>query len=415
LVAVSFWLYQGDCVEVMKSFPPESIDAVVTDPPAGIGFMGKEWDDFRRARSEKDAGRDSVFGRLSLRGPEYARTDRDTFIAFMRAVMTECFRLLKPGGHALVWAIPKTSHWTAMGVELVGFEIRDVVMHVFGSGYPKGLRLGGGWGTCLKPAAEHWILARKPPIENVASNIAVHGVGALNIDGCRTPSEGCGGSRDGEDTAEQSYVDRGATNFAMKPGPRGGDAKGRWPANVILDEEVGALLDAQVGKAGAHSAVTGDEPSEASEGLVTNPRARVPGVFHGDKGGPSRFFYCAKSSRAERDFGCEHLPLKTPGEATEREDGSPGVNNPSAGAGRTGDGVRNAHPTIKSVSLMRWLTRLITPPGGTVLDCFAGSGSTGMACLLEGFNFVGIEKEVEYLIYAQARISAVEQGRWVEK
>jgi site-specific DNA-methyltransferase (adenine-specific) len=183
---------------------------------------------------------------------------------------------------------------------------------------------------------------------------------------------------------------------------------GRRPKNVLLDEDAAAEIDAQSGATGANSPVLGTEPSCASTGNVTNLRMRVKGKFHADSGGASRFYYVAKPSRRERDFGCEGLPAKSGGEATDREDNSAGLNSPRAGAGRNG-GARNTHPTVKPVNLMRYLLRLVTPPGGTVLDPFLGSGTTGMAAMLEGFNFLGIEREEEYLHFAKARIEAVLQ------
>jgi DNA modification methylase len=451
-------LINGECLKELKKLPANSVDSVVTDPPAGIGFMGKEWDDFRRSRNDADAGRDNVFGRTSKTGPEYARrkrkmlwqypvtghgfTDganrvesptigrsalnptcvecgkrkrtwkggpaacgcetpqfneqsahldaRTAFIDFVTEVMRECLRVLKPGGHALVWAIPRTSHWTAMAVEDAGFEIRDRVCHLFGSGFPKSLDVskaidkaagaeretirtreqpdirGGsfqnrgrngvsgnvtindtapstdaakewsGWGTALKPAVEDWILARKPLAEStVAKNVVKHGTGALNIDGGRI---NIGVSEDLEKLNARSGGKRGFsqgknTFKGGKEPPSGCDlSRGRWPANLTLDEEGAVELD-----------------KSSSEQ-------------------PSRFFYVAKASKSDR--------LKD-----------------------------NNHPTVKNVELMRWLCRLITPPKGTVLDCFMGSGSTGKAAVMEGFSFIGIELEKEYFDTAEYRIN----------
>ena len=395
---MSFWLYQGDCRQVLKGFPAESVDAVVTDPPAGIGFMSRDWD-----KTES----------------------REAFRAFIAESMAECFRLMKPGAHGLVWGIPRTSHWTAMGIEDAGFEVRDRLSHFFGTGYPKGLRFGGDFATHLKPAVEDWFLIRKPPIGNIASNLAVHGVGALNVGACRVATDENlnGGAYAQNPTAREAGLgwgaDRADPNTSFKRGGAGKfeQPKGRYPAHLILDEESAALLDAQAGPAGAKAPVMGTEPSAANTGLVTNPRARVAGEFHDDfdgEAGPSRFFYVTKTNRAERDFGCEHLPLVKPAETVDRKEGSAGLSNASAGAGRTGEGVRNYHPTIKSVALMRWLVRLVAPPGSLVLDPFTGSGTTGMAARLEGMGFIGVEQDQGYLTIAHARISAVEQGRWRE-
>jgi site-specific DNA-methyltransferase (adenine-specific) len=351
-------LFNGDCGEVLKTLPPDSVDAIVTDPPAGIGFMGKSWDG--------DKG------------------GRDAWIAWLADIMREGLRILKPGGHALVWAIPRTSHWTATALELAGFEIRDVVVHLFGTGFPKSLDVSkaidkaagaereviapgryanrgrrtdnntyaqstpssqevltaaatpeaaqwAGWGTALKPAAEHWILARKPLVGTVAANVLEYGTGVLNIDGCRI-----GTSK--RVTSSGAKIQNGASITRANPNAVGTGFDpniGRWPANVTLDEESAAMLDVQSGT------------------------------------GASRFFYCAKPSRTERHAG-------------------------------TADG--NKHPTVKAIALMRWLCRLITPPGGVVLDPFAGSGSTGAAALAEGFEFVGVEREQEYFEIALARL-----------
>ncbi len=293
----NYWLYHGDCVEVMKTWPENSVDAVVCDPPAGIAMMAKEWDDFRRSRNPSDVGRDNAFGRLSARAPEVGRGSMENFIGFICAMMAGCLRVLKPGGHALVWAIPRTSHWTAMGVQLAGFDIRDVVHHIFATGMPK----GGRRGTNMAPAAEHWILARKPCKGSITAAHARYGTGLLGIDACRIPREDGDRTEYGVDGDEGS----GSANvYSFRPQDRGAyevHPLGRWPANVITDG--------------------GEEWS--------------------------KYFYCPKPSRRERDFGCEHLPKKTGGEATDRKDGSAGLNSPCAGAGRTGGkgGVHNFHPT----------------------------------------------------------------------
>jgi site-specific DNA-methyltransferase (adenine-specific) len=355
-IGESVTLHLGDCVEVLRTLPACSVDAIVTDPPAGIAFMGKSWD--------TDKG------------------GRDAWIAWMQEVAGECLRVIKPGGHALVWALPRTSHWTGMAWESAGWEPRDKIVHLFGTGFPKSLdvgkaidkaagvppsritvnengSLGGlgsagwngtprqlhydspttpeaaqwdGWGTALKPAAEDWWLLRKPLAGTVAGNVLRHGTGALNIDGCRIA------------------------------------AAKRWPANVLHDGS-----------------------------------AEVVAGFPGEE---ARFFYCAKASRADREEGCDNLPERSGADAVDREEGSAGTQSPRAGAGRTAGTVRNHHPTVKNVELMRYLCRLITPPGGTVLDPFTGSGSTGKGAVLESFAFVGIERESDYLQIAAARIAA---------
>lgn len=384
-------LFVGDAAKVGEILAPNSIDAIVTDPPAGISFMGREWDGDRGGR--------------------------DAWIGWLAGVMREALRVLKPGGHALVWALPRTSHWTATALEDAGFELRDVVMHLFGSGFPKslnvskaidascgasdlrpvvrpgarsgvtpdantyghGLNVGfqmreltgaateaarawEGWGTALKPAAEHWILCRKPLEGTVAANVQTWGTGALNVDGCRI----------GNESIRTSGVRNGGGNtyfggYVTREDWVGGERIGRWPANVTLDEEAAGALDRQVGTVR----------------------------------GASRFFYIAKPSKAERNAGCEHLPTRITN--TDAPPGSKGANSPRAGTNRSG-AAQNHHPTVKPIALMRWLCRLITPPGGAVLDLFTGSGTTGVAALAEGFEFVGIEREPDYAEIACARL-----------
>ena len=269
-----------------------------------------------------------------------------------------------------------------------------------------------GYGTALKPASEHWILARKPLAGTVAANAIAYGTGGLRIDDCRighfvntTPS---GVDRINAANAAQGYRPAAYPQGAKPPT----GAAGRFPANVALDEEAAALLDEMSGVGGSGSGVArktgtrniiGPSPSmNAFDQSVKN----APDDY-GDTGGASRFFYVAKATRAEKDAGLDHLPLRTGGDATDREEGSAGLNSPRTGSGRNG-GVRNHHPTVKSIALMRWLCRLITPPGGIVLDLFAGSGTTGLAALAEGLRFVGVEREAEFVDVAAGRLAHVE-------
>lgn len=320
-------LFCGDSSEADLS--ENIVDAIVTDPPAGIGFMGKAWD--------KDRG------------------GRDAWIQWLADTLSPAYRALKPGGHALVWAIPRTSHWTAMALELAGFEIRDVVMHVFKTGFPKSLTpnsapIPKGTGTALKPACEHWILARKPPAGTIAETAAKHGTGVLQIDACRDGSEPPKPVHSGRKGGDQLYGVSGKYTSNVSE-------LGRWPAHLVADEGISPLA----------------------------------------------YFVVAKPSRKEKDAGLEHLPTVGGGEATGRKEGSAGTKNPRAGAGRTG-GAKNYHPTIKAQALMRWLIRLITPPGGVVLDPFCGSGSTGVAAIAEGHEFIGIEQSENYCEIAKARL-----------
>lgn len=367
-------LRHGDCLEVLRTLPDNSVDAVVTDPPYGLtqsknggsGFMGMKWD------------------------ADVPATE----------VWAECLRVLKPGGHLLAFAGTRTQHRMAVRIEDAGFDIRDMIAWVYGSGFPKSHN--GPWGgTALKPALEPVTVARKPLAGTVADNVLRYGTGGLNIDGCRVEPTGESRERVGEASQERRYTEAGGTDFAAKPGVRGGDPAGRWPANLIHDgsEEVVGLFP----QAGAASPVRGSEPSRASVGSITGERNRVPGAFHADSGSAARFFYCAKASKRDRDEGLDHLPKDVV-----RVTNTGHTGNPSAKDGaRTFHPRANNHPTVKPTDLMRYLCRLVTPPGGVVLDPFMGSGSTGKACALEGFRFIGIEREAEYVEIARARIAAV--------
>jgi len=378
-----FDLRLGDSAEVLRSLEPESVDALVTDPPAGIAFMGKTWD--------HDHG------------------GRDHWIKAFAALFRECLRVLKPGAHGVVWALPRTSHWTATALEDAGLTVRDVGVHIFGSGFPKSLNLPGGLGTALKPASEHWIVVRKPLGSTVAECVLKHGTGALNIDGCRIQyasqedkaAAAAAAQRAGQQDNRQPFGGGFNDGPGSIPGFLAKQDLGRWPANLTLSEEAAALLDEQSGEAGGAAPPSMNGSATTSNAYGTF--AARSDVFHADSGGASRFFYTAKPSRSERDIGCEGLPAATGGEATGRVDGSAGTQNPRAGAGRNG-GARNIHPTVKPVELMRWLCRLVTPKGGLVLDPFMGSGTTGIACSREGFRFLGIEREAQYFEIARRRL-----------
>jgi site-specific DNA-methyltransferase (adenine-specific) len=329
-----------------------SVDAVVTDPPYELGFMGKSWD--------------------------------ATGVAYKVEVWKECLRVLKPGGHLLAFGGSRTYHRLACAVEDAGFEIRDQIMWVYGSGFPKSLNVGKatdsahkwiGWGTALKPAHEPIVVARKPLEGTVAENVLKHGTGAINIDGCRVSFVSDEDRH--ESTAKNQHEDFGTkpTNtvygdYSMVQ-PSNYNPPGRWPANFIHDGS-GEVLE----------------------------------LFPNDSTiSAARFFYCAKASRGERDAGCDALDHLSAGQCTNRQDGSAGLNSPRAGAGCT-SGARNNHPTVKPIALMRYLVRLVTPPGGLVLDPFTGSGTTGVAALREGMAFVGCEQSEDYIKIATARLRA---------
>ena len=395
---MSATVINADSIDHLKTLPDSSIDAVVTDPPYGLGncspravsaaltawlageeyqpsgagFMGKSWDAF-------------------VPGPELWR---------------EVYRVLKPGGHALIFAGSRTVDLMGIAVRLAGFEVRDMLHWLYGSGFPKShdvskaldKRAGAerevvgfcpiaakrtpsiktntfgdykgqsgevtapasplaqqwsGWGTALKPAHEPILLCRKPLAGSVAENVEQWGVGGLNIDGCRIGDEVI--ITEGRDSAGSNSRGSFDTNFY------GGEHIGRWPANILLDPSAGAALDLQAG-------------FEAS-----------------------RFFYEGKASREEREAGLVGLEARAVGDGRETP-----IDNPY----QRGETKRqNVHPTVKPLAVMRWLCKLITPPGGVILDPFCGSGTTGCAAAQLGFEFVGIEREPEYAEIARARIA----------
>jgi DNA modification methylase len=368
----------AECVEFMRSMPGASVDAIVTDPPYGLWFMGKEWDDLPP-------------------GPEWA---------------AECLRVLKPGGHLLAFGGTRTYHRLAVAIEDAGFEIRDTICWLYGSGFPKSHNLKDewqGWGTALKPAHEPVVVARKPFKGTVAANVLEHGVGAVNVDGCRV------GRADGDN----SHAGHRTATFDTQETVSGGDGSGgwtqntagRWPANVVLDEDAAGMLDAQTPDLKMQGNKTHGKPERGGTSQVPNVSA-LPVCGYGDKGGASRFFYVAKASSRERNAGLDDLAGKrigAKGNGLARACSTCGASviDGCACPDRTYENPvrKNHHPTVKPIALMRWLVRLVTPPGGTVLDPFAGSGTTGCACVLEGFDFIGVERELEYVEIARARIA----------
>ena len=423
-------IHNGDCIETMKAMPPESVDAIVCDPPYGLsnttpaqvadtitkwaggdrghvptgrGFMGKSWDAF-------------------VPPP---------------AVWDECLRVLKPGGHMVVFAGSRTHDLMGLSIRLAGFEMRDSLAWLYGSGFPKShdvskgidklagaereivgpyIRRGDskpyavnssasvefnnastkgditapatpeaaqwdGWGTALKPAFEPIVLARKPLAEKtVARNVLAHGTGAINVDATRIPTEdklnGGGATTPVSEGWDRPFrhdpksIERLKGETAKKV--EKAEALGRWPANVLLDQHAAGWVDEQSGTLASRGnkspEKTGGGGGGYTVGMGREFIREVPLTYE-DAGGASRFFYVAKAPKSER----------------------PNV-----------DGVQ--HPTVKPLAIMRWLIRLVTPPGGTVLDPFAGSGTTIEAALIEGFNPVGIEMEPDYLPLIQHRI-----------
>lgn len=346
---------ESDCIEAMRAMPASFVDSIVTDPPYELGFMGKRWD--------------------------------STGIAYSVDLWREALRVLKPGGHLLAFGGTRTYHRMACAIEDAGFDIRDSLHWVYGSGFPKSLSLDGdwaGWGTALKPAHEPIAMARKPLGATVAASLQAWGTGALNVAASRTHGPDVSGDRVRHGGGAHSDKIQ-----QLDPDKRNPIPPGRWPTNLLLTH----LL-------GCHEA-------------VCEPGCPVLEMdAQGGAGGASRFFPCfrytAKPSRKERDRGLEGLPAATAGEATDRKEGSAGLRSPRAGAGRTG-GAKNTHPTVKPVALMEWLVRLVTPPGGLVLDPFLGSGTTGMAAVGLGFSFLGVERDPGYADLARRRIVTSEK------
>jgi site-specific DNA-methyltransferase (adenine-specific) len=316
--------------------------------------------------------------------------------------------VLKPGGHLLSFAATRTYHRMTCGLEDAGFEIRDTLAWMFGSGFPKSLNLDGewdGWGTALKPAFEPIALARKPLAGTVARNVSEHGTGALNVDGCRikfaseedqaAAAAAAAQRATGDQNANRTTYGRFENGPASLAPYLANMDKGRWPANVLLDDEAAAMLDAQTGE--SVSRIGQPRKGRSGDGWGMSST----GAEYDDFGGASRFFYCAKVSRAERNAGLDAFPEARVAQLAGAisEDADDDVSQ------RFATSKRNVHPTVKPISLMRWLCRLVTPPGGTVLDPFLGSGSTGCAAVLEGFRFVGCEREQNYMDIAQARVA----------
>jgi DNA modification methylase len=418
---MSWTIHHGDCREVMATLDAESVDAIVSDPPYFLGFMNKGWD----KKNPKALDCDGLPGsRGHGRKPgESSSIARQNSIASYNVHLEwaiAALRVAKPGAHLLAFGGTRTYHRLACAIEDAGWEIRDCVMWVYGSGFPKShdvskaidkaageersdkfegaftrragptgnkkcddcgkwlvsgspcrcprpqdapatdaARQWQGWGTALKPAWEPIIVARKPLVGTVAENVLTHGTGAINVDGCRV----------GTDAVTINTWDDGAKPFGGGAGHAytGRTVQGRWPANLIHDgsEEVVGLFPDRDG-----AVSNGSKGTTGSNGIYNEgwgAVAQKPG--RADSGSAARFFYCAKASKADR-------------------------------------GSDNKHPTVKPTDLMRYLCRLVTPPGGVVLDPFTGSGSTGKAAILEGFRFIGIEREAEYVEIAKARIAA---------
>lgn len=369
---MSVRVVNGECREVMAKMPACSVDAIVTDPPYGLSFMGKGWDH-------------------GIPGAEF---------------WVEALRVAKPGAHLLAFGGTRTFHRLACSIEDAGWEIRDCVMWVYGSGFPKSHN--GPWGgTALKPAWEPIIMARKPLVGTVAANVMAHGTGALNVDACRieyasqADKETAAAAAAAEQRSRQT--DRNFDGWGMQAQNLTAadfmQNSGRWPANVIHDgsEEVLAAFPQAPGQQGK---LKGSEPSRPVKNVYGEYAERREFANRGDSGSAARFFYCAKADCKDRNDGLagrEKKPLNW----------SSGTQSPGTfqaeGTDRSSD---NYHPTVKPTNLMRYLCRLVTPKGGTVLDPFMGSGSTLKAAELEGFSAIGIDLDADYCGIARKRIAS---------
>jgi site-specific DNA-methyltransferase (adenine-specific) len=428
LESENYKVFQGSNLDVLPTLPENSVDAIVTDPPYELGFMGKSWD--------------------------------SSGIAYSVELWRECLRVLKPGGHLLAFGGSRTWHRLAVAIEDSGFEMRDSIAWLYGSGFPKSMDVskaidkaagivrdrvptnegidsgagnyGGGsstqlrngtkqvnvaatdeaknwtgWGTALKPAFEPIVVARKPLVGTVAANVLLWGVGGLNIDGSRI---GTGDDRSNGGLSGESSI--WGENNERTARPTGG----RWPANIILDEYTAGLLDEQSGfsvtKRQENPSAVRDEANTWGGTFQQNRGARG----HSDSGGASRFFYVAKASKKDRNEGLEDLEgrevgAKGNGLARTCSTCSPSVLNGCECPDRTfvNPTRKNFHPTVKPTALMTYLIKLVAPEGSTILDPFTGSGSTGKAALLNGYKFIGIELTEEYLPIIKGRLDHAEE------
>ena len=426
-------LMLGDNIQSLKKLPDNSIDSVVSDPPYGLSFMGKKWD-------------------YDVPSVEFWQ---------------EVFRVLKPGGHILSFGGTRTYHRMVVNIEDAGFEIRDQIQWLYGSGFPKSLNVGKavdklegnerelvgisknqrltnadqvieqfnslkgelldtkgqseweGWGSALKPANEPICLARKPLSEkSIADNVLKWKTGGINVDGCRigfndddTYSKIEGGVVEGKKAGQYGNYDQ-RVNGSTAESPIGYKHKimvknneGRFPANLILDESAAEMLDEQSGntKSNDHKSIGKDTNTKFGQ-IKTSKRE----TCYSDKGGASRFFYVAKVSKAERNMGLDGFEEKQTAVSDYHAKDYKGAQGKFQAANAP---AKNHHPTVKPVNLMSYLCKLITPPNGIVLDPFMGSGSTGIAALLNDFRFVGMEMDNDYFKIAESRINSYEDYR----
>jgi site-specific DNA-methyltransferase (adenine-specific) len=456
---MTYKILKGNSLDLLPTLADNSIDAIVTDPPYGLANPDPDY--IIKAIQQWASG-----DRAHIpEGKGFMGKSWDSFVP-PPAIWDECLRVLKPGGHLLAFAGTRTYDLMGISIRMAGFEIRDSIGWVYGSGFPKSLDVSKaidkaagaerevidtlvspfkidtgaadaeysfmhgtttmddkgyrtteitapttpeaqqwqGWGTALKPALEPIVVARKPLIGTVAENVLTHGTGGLNIDA----------SRIGTDEVKQQEAERNAYEnsyggydggIARHNGSGTSHSQGRWPANLILDEYTAELLDEQSGNIKTGKIETHHKQTAKEAGIYGHYEARQTERGYGDSGGASRFFYVAKASKRDRNEGLEDLPAVRAS-----------AMGYDIGLGESGEGMfkdrnpqkQNFHPTVKPTELMRYLVKLITPPGGTVLDPFTGSGSTGKAAILEGFDFIGIELTEDYWPIIEGRLKHAE-------
>jgi site-specific DNA-methyltransferase (adenine-specific) len=349
-IAKGIELYAGDCMAVLAGMEPDSVDSCVTDPPYHLTSIVKRFGKTSQAddTDTSDRARKGSDGMARLSRGFMGKVWDGGEIAFEPETWAAVYRVLKPGGHLCAFGAPKNFGFMQYAISQAGFEVRDVLAWLFGSGFPKSHNAGNGWGTALKPAYEPIIMARKPLIGTVAENVREHGTGALNIDGCRVGTDG--GTKGCDAGPSNGILGDGLNGSFGKPVP----GLGRWPANVIhdgSDEVVGAFPICDSPRANGN-------PNERTKGTNGMFRAGDGVADYRDTGSAARFFYTAKADSDDR--------------------------------------LGSKHPTVKPVDLMQWLVRLVTPKGGLVLDPFAGTGTTGEAAFREGMRAILIEREAEY-------------------
>lgn len=361
---MSYHILQGDCLQVMDSFPENHFHSCVTDPPYHLKSIVDRFGKENSAACKE--GKTGVYARSSVgfMGKKWDGGD----VSFRPETWSKILRVIKPGAYLLAFGGSRTYHRIACAIEDSGFELRDTIMWLYGSGFPKSHNQKDeweGWGTALKPAFEPIIVARKPLIGSVRKNLDAYGVGAINIEACRVELNGDFKSKANGRPSLTGLDDRYDPDNANT-----GDDAGRWPANVIhdgSDEVLAAFPDAK----GQQGDLKGHNKNRQSpNGIFGKMPPAKDSIARGDSGSAARFFYCAKASKSDRGFG-------------------------------------NSHPTVKPAELMRYLCRLVTPVSGHILDPFAGSGSTGKAALLEGYQVTCIEREDEYVSILRTRLEEV--------